>query len=135
VLVFTGRGVPGVPVFAAAYLSLLEMAVMSSVVILFSTFTTPVLTSFFSVCIFIAGYLSGDLRAFASRFGGAAVRYVMEAFYYILPNLKIFDLRNEAVHELRFSSGEILLATLYALVYCFCVLYFAYLIFRRREFS
>jgi Cu-processing system permease protein len=77
-------------IFAAVYLSLLEMAVICSMVVLFSTFTTPVLTSFFSLCLFIAGSLSGDLRTFAEKFGGAAVKGIMDAVYVILPNLAVF---------------------------------------------
>ncbi len=135
VMIFWGRGDVNLPVLSAAYLSMLEMAVMSAVVIFFSTFTTPVLTSFFTICVFVAGTLSGDLRAFASKFGGVAVRYVTEVFYYVLPNIKVFNLRNEAVHDLRFNGGDVALATLYAAVYCGVVLYFACLVFRRREFS
>lgn len=135
VMVLVGRGEVDMPLLSAAYLSVLEMAVVSSVVLFFSTFTTPLLTSFFSLCVFIAGSLSGDLRAFARRFGGAAVKYIMEAFYYLLPNMKVFNLRHEAVHELRYNASDIVMATLYAVVYCGVILYFSYLVFRRREFS
>jgi len=121
--------------FWAIYMSLLEVSVICSIVIFFSAFTTPVLTSFFSVCIFIAGSLSGDLRAFARKFGGTVVRYLMEGFYYILPNLSVFNFRNEAVHHLRFGTWDPALATLYAAVYCSVVLYLACLVFKRREFS
>ncbi len=134
-MILWGNGRVNIPVLSAVYLSMLEMAVISAVVIFFSTFTTPVLTSFFAVCIFVAGSLSGDLRAFASKFGGPAVRHLTEFLYYVLPNIKVFNLRNEAVHDLRFNGGDIALATLYAAVYCGVVLYFAYLVFRRREFS
>ena len=121
--------------FAALYLSLLEMAVICSVVVLFSTFTTPILTSFFSLCIFVAGSLSGDLRAFAEKFGGAAMKWIMEVLFIALPNLKVFNLRHEAVHGLGYAWTDLGLATLYAVVYCGAVLYVAYLIFRRREFA
>jgi Cu-processing system permease protein len=121
--------------FAAIYLSLLEIAVICSVVVLFSTFTTPVLTSFFSLCLFVAGSLSGDLRAFAEKFGGAAVKQIVEVLYVILPNLAVFNLRHEAVHNLSFTGNDVGLATLYAAVYCSAALYFAYLIFQRREFA
>jgi ABC-type transport system involved in multi-copper enzyme maturation permease subunit len=121
-------------VFAALYLSLLEMMVMCAVVVFFSTFTTPVLTSFFSLCFFVAGSLSNDLREFAQKLGGAFMKYVMEIFYYLLPNLKVFNLRHEAVHNLHFRGNDLILATVYAAVYCGVVLYFAYLVFRRREF-
>ena len=135
VMIVTGGGRPGPAVFFAVYLSMLEMATVSAVVIFFSTFTTPVLTTFFSVCVFVAGNLSGDLRAFSRKFGGTVVKYTMEAIYYLLPNMKVFDLRNEAVHELRYGSGDILLATLYAVVYCSVLIYFAWLVFRNREFA
>jgi Cu-processing system permease protein len=122
-------------IFVAVYLSLLEIAVVCSIVVLFSTFSTPVLTSFFSLCFFIAGSLSGDLRTFAEKFGGAAVKGIMDAAYVILPNLAVFNLRHEAVHDLPFTASEIALATLYAVSYCVAALYFAYLIFKRREFA
>jgi ABC-type transport system involved in multi-copper enzyme maturation permease subunit len=130
-----GRGALRSAVLAAVYLSLLETMVICAVVIFFSTFTTPILTSFFSLCFFVAGSLSNDLKAFAQRFGGTAVRYIVDVLYYLLPNLKVFNLRHEAVHDLAFSGIDLALATVYAAVYCGAVLYFAYLVFRRREFS
>jgi len=130
-----GRGDLRGAILAAVYLSLLETMVICAVVIFFSTFTTPILTSFFSLCFFVAGSLSNDLRAFAQRFGGTAVRYIVDVFYYLLPNLKVFNLRHEAVHDLAFRGTDLALATVYAGVYCGAVLYFAYLVFRRREFS
>ncbi|MBN2185451.1 MAG: ABC transporter permease [Candidatus Krumholzibacteriota bacterium] len=135
VMVLIGRGEVTVTVLLAAYLSMLEMVVMSAVVIFFSTFTSPILTSFFSLCFFVAGSLSGDLTVFANRFGGNSMKYFTKGFYYMLPNLKIFNLRHEAVHDLRFNSSDIGMTTLYALIYCAVILYFANLLFSRKEFS
>ncbi len=122
-------------VFMAIGLSLIEIGLIISVMIFFSTFTTPLLTSFFTICIFVAGSLSGDLRLFAQKFGGKMMNYVMDALYFTLPNLKVFNLRHEAVHGLRYSSVEILLPAAYGIVYTAAMLYFAWLVFRRREFS
>ena len=93
------------------------------------------LTSFFTICIFVAGTLSGDLRLFAQKFGGRAMNYVMDILYFTLPNLNVFNLRHEAVHGLRYSASEILLPAAYGIVYMCAMLYFAWLVFRRREFS
>ena len=101
---------------------------------LFSTFTTPMLTSFFALCCFAAGSLSGDLKVFAEKFGGAGMKLVTNAFYYLLPNLGVFNLRHEAVHDLPFGPADLLLPTAYAAVYSAVVVYFACLVFRRREF-
>ena len=130
-----GNGVLRPAVFASVYLSLLETTVMCAIVMFFSTFTTPMLTSLFALCIFAAGSLSNDLKVFAEKFGGAGMKLVTACFYYLLPNLKVFNLRHEAVHGLPFSAGDIALATCYAAVYCAVVVYFACLIFRRREFA
>ena len=130
-----GKGVLSPAVFASVYLSFLETAVVCSLVLLFSTFTTPLLTSFFALSIFAAGSMSGDLRVFASKFGGGGMKLATDALYYLLPNLKVFNLRHEAVHGLPFAAGDILRATIYAVVYSLAVLYFACVIFRRREFK
>jgi Cu-processing system permease protein len=130
-----GKGIVRPAVFASVYLSFLETTVVCSIVMLFSTFTTPMLTSFFALCIFAAGSLSGDLKVFASKFGGEGMQIVTGSLYYLLPNLKVFNLRHEAVHNLPFATGDILRATIYAAVYCAVVLFFACSIFRRREFK
>lgn len=130
-----GRGFLRPAVFAAVYLSVLEVTVMCAVVIFFSTFTTPILTSFFALCLFAAGSLSNDLRIFAEKFGGTFMKIAMSAFYYILPNLKVFNLRHEAVHDLPFETADLFMATLYAAVYCSVFLFFAHLVFKKREFS
>jgi ABC-type transport system involved in multi-copper enzyme maturation permease subunit len=121
--------------FAAVALSLVEIAVITAIVVLFSTFTTPVLTSFFTIGVFVAGSLGSDLRIFAQKFGGAAMRRVMDVLYFMLPNLSIFNLRHEAVHGLRLTGHEFLVSLLYGAVYAAAMLYFAWLIFRRREFA
>jgi ABC-type transport system involved in multi-copper enzyme maturation permease subunit len=122
-------------VFLAVGMSLVEIGLIVAVMIFFSTFTTPLLTSFFTICIFIAGSLSGDLRLFARKFGGRVMNYVMDVLYFTLPNLKVFNLRHEAVYGLRYSASEVLLPAAYGIVYTAAILYFAWLVFRRREFS
>lgn len=120
-------------VVAAVALSLVEIAVITAIVVFFSTFTTPILTSFFTIGVFAAGSLGADLRAFAQKFGGEAMRRVMDALYFTLPNLAVFNLRHEAVHGLRLTASEFFLSLLYGAVYAGAMLYFAWLVFRRRE--
>jgi len=122
-------------VFAAIALSLVEIAVISAIVVFFSTFTTPILTSFFTIGVFVAGSLGSDLRAFAQKFGGAVMQRVMDVLYFTLPNLSVFNLRHEAVHGLRLTAGEFLVSLIYGSVYAAAMLYFAWLVFRRREFA
>ncbi|UCF06760.1 MAG: ABC transporter permease [bacterium] len=134
VMILSGRGQLTPAVFAAVYGALLETVVMGAVVIFFSTFTTPILTMLFSLGIFVMGSLSNDLRIFAQRYGGEAMKLVTGVLYYLLPNLQVFNLRHEAVHDLHFRGIDLLNASLYAALYCSVILFFSYMIFRRREF-
>lgn len=135
VMMLVGGGKITPAVFYAIGLTLIEIGLIVAVMIFFSTFTTPLLTSFFTICIFVAGTMSGDLRLFAQKFGGKVMNYIMDVLYFTLPNLKLFNLRHEAVHGLRYSAAEILLPAAYGIVYTAAMLYFAWLVFRRREFS
>jgi hypothetical protein len=58
----------------------------------------------------------------------------MQIFYYVLPNLEMFNLRAAAVHDLPMEPLRFGIAVLYAMVYSAAVLLLAMAAFRRREF-
>jgi Cu-processing system permease protein len=119
--------------FWAVYLSIIEAAVIISVMVFFSSFSTPVLGSFFTLCVFVSGSLSKDLLAFAERFGGGTFKIAATAAYYLLPNLALFNIRQEAVHGLPLPNGFIYSVTIYGVFYSLFVLLLASLIFRGRD--
>lgn len=119
----------------AMYLTLLEGALVTALLTLFASFSSPVLGSFFTIACVVAGHFSGDLLAFAERFGGTVPRIVATGAYYVLPNLELLNARTEAVHHLPLPEGFVLSVTLYALAYTGVVLYLASVIFRAREVS
>lgn len=119
----------------AMYLTLLEGALVTALLTLFASFSSPVLGSFFTIACVVAGHFSGDLLAFAERFGGTVPRMVATGAYYLLPNLELLNARTEAVHHLPLPEGFVLSVTLYALAYTGVVLYLASVIFRAREVS
>ena len=119
--------------FWAVYLSVLEASVIISVMALFSSFSTPILGSFFTLCIFVSGSLSRDLLAFAERFGSTAFKVLATAAYYLLPNLALFNARQEAVHDLPLQDGFIYSVTIYGIFYSLFMLLLASLVFRRKD--
>lgn len=119
----------------AAFLTLLEGAVVTALLTLFSSFTSPVLGSFFTISCVVAGHFSNDLLAFAERMSGTAPKLVVGAAYYLLPNLELLNVRSEAVHALALPVGFVGSVTLYAVAYTAVVLYLATVIFRAREVS
>ncbi|MGD8413822.1 MAG: ABC transporter permease, partial [Candidatus Latescibacterota bacterium] len=120
-------------IFWAIYLSMLEIALIAAVLSFFSSFTSPVLASFFTICMAAAGHLSKDLLEFADRFTGAAPKFFAHAAYYLLPNLGLFNVRQEAVHGLTLPDGFIGAVTLYGIFYTLTVLFLSAIVFKLKE--
>jgi ABC-type transport system involved in multi-copper enzyme maturation permease subunit len=134
-LVYVGGSDRAVTIWGGIYLIFLELAILTAVAILFSSFSTPALSAMFTFAIFVIGHLSSALRDFASGFASAAVRYIFEAIYYLLPNLAHFSYRTESANGMVPAADMLAAATLYAVVYIAILLTLATLIFSRRNFK
>ncbi|MFQ5657403.1 MAG: ABC transporter permease [Candidatus Methylomirabilales bacterium] len=119
----------------AVFLIFVELMVTTAVATLFSSFTTPTLSAIFTLSIFVIGHLSRDLKEFAAQFGGATVKALTLALYYLMPNLSAFNIRAQAVHGVSVPLSFIGLSTLYGAFYLSAVLILAMLIFQRRDFK
>ena len=120
-------------ILVSVYLSVLEVALVTAVLSFFSSFTSPLLSSLFTLCVFIAGHLSTDLLEFARHFGGMGFKIVASAGYYLLPNLSLFNVRSEAVHNLPLMDGFVGSVTIYGALYTVVLLFLSSLIFRRKD--
>jgi len=122
-------------IFWAVYLSMFEIGLVAAVLSFFSSFTSPVLASFFTICTAVSGHLSKDLLEFADRFSGAIPKFFASAAYYLLPNLGLFNIRQEAVHGLSLPDGFIGSVTIYGFFYTVVLLFLSALIFKLKEIS
>jgi hypothetical protein len=116
-------------------LTVVEMMVVTAVVIFFSSFTSSVLTSIFTLGVFVAGRMLPDLQSFAVVTASPGVERATDVFGYILPNLDLFDVRNAAVHGLPIDGHHVAWAVLYGVLYSIVLLLVADVLFRRREFK
>lgn len=121
--------------FLSIYLSMFEIALIAAVLSFFSSFTSPVLASFFTICAAAAGHLSKDLLAFADRVDAAVPAFLAKAAYYALPNLGLFNVREEAVHGLLLPEGFVGAVTVYGLFYTSVLLFLSAYIFKLKEIS
>ena len=121
--------------FVSIGMSVCEMLLITAVVIFFSSFSTPVLTSLFTLGVFLAGRMLGDLQAFAAVADNESVAQSIRVLKVLLPNLDLFDVRNAAVHGLPIDSAHITYAVAYTGIYSLCLLLVSDLLFRRREFK
>ncbi len=116
----------------AIWLTYLEVSVITSVAILFSCFTTPMLAAVFTLGTFILGHLSWGLRDLSAELTGAA-SWLAIGIYYLLPNLETFNVRPQVVHDLALPRGYLLESFIYAAAYTIGMLLLAVILFRRRD--
>lgn len=133
-LVFVHSGRVEASLLPALYFSFLEFLLVTAVAILFSTFSTPILSSIFSLAFFLIGHLSWGLELLLRKIVAPVSRAAVTVLYRLLPDLENFNVRTEVVHGLPIPAGLYLDATLYGLVYTAFLLGLAVLIFRRRDF-
>ena len=119
----------------AVYMTMLEAGLVTALLTLFSCFTSPLLSSFFTIACVVCGHFSADLLDYANRFTDAAPQLALKGIYYLLPNLGLVTLRTEAVHNLSIPNGMLPAVTAYAMMYVAVLLYVSTLIFRAREVS
>jgi len=137
---------PTASLLQAIYLVYLEMALITAAALLFSSFSTPVLSALFTFGLYVAGHLSGDLidhLKFVRKFdpdltgsiGAEGWRDgLMHAVYYAIPNLDNFNIRGRVVYGLSLPEHYLFFNTLYGLCFIAVFLLAACLIFRRRDF-
>jgi ABC-type transport system involved in multi-copper enzyme maturation permease subunit len=117
----------------AIYLIYLQLALVTALALLFSTFSSSLLSALFTGFFFVAGHFSADLKNLETVVESAYLPSVTRWFYYVIPNFRNFDLKARVV------SGDIVpwsflgYSTAYGLIYVAFLLLIATVVFRRRN--
>ena len=122
-------------IWPAVALIYFELLVLTSVALLFSSFSSPALSALLTFFIFIIGHFSADLKSFANSMGSTTARWLFSSLYYLLPNLANYSFITPAAHGQVPDGTSLGLGLAYAVVYVTVVLAAASLIFRRRNFK
>jgi len=115
-------------------MTLMELAVLTAVAVLFSAFTTPITGAVFTFAVYFVGHLTRDLRLLAAMSPSPVVKLVSQFLYYVLPNFANFNIRGEVVNNALLDPSALMLAVLYAAVYTATLLFISVAIFNRKEF-
>ena len=118
---------------AALFLVGIELMVVVAVATLFSSFSTPMLSAFFTLGIYALGHLSRNLYFLGQESEVDNVRRAATLIYRLLPDLETFNLSIQAVHALPIPAAEVGWALLYGLAYTTALLALAAYIFNRRD--
>jgi ABC-type transport system involved in multi-copper enzyme maturation permease subunit len=122
-------------IWPAVLLIYMELMILTAVALLFSSFSTPMLSALLTFLTFIIGHFSADLKTFAASMGTTSARWFFGALYYLLPNLANYSFITPAAHGQRPAASAIAAALAYAIVYIAILLAAATLIFNRRNFK
>jgi ABC-type transport system involved in multi-copper enzyme maturation permease subunit len=113
----------------------LELLILTALSLLFAAFSTPTLSTAFTLLVFVIGRLSRDLLAFAAQFGSVSLHAAASVIYYALPNLSRFNLGDAVASGLPLPPEALALTAIYGLAYAAAVLSVAIAIFQRRDFQ
>jgi ABC-type transport system involved in multi-copper enzyme maturation permease subunit len=122
-------------VWPAVGLIYLELTILTAVALLFSAFSSPIFSAFGSLAVFLIGHFTLDLKGLAALFDAAAVRGVVVALYYALPNLSTFSVITPAAHGIAPPPAHLAAALAYAVAWDVALLAAAGLLFARRDFK
>jgi ABC-type transport system involved in multi-copper enzyme maturation permease subunit len=120
-------------VLVAVYFILLKLALVVALALLFSCFTTPLLSILYTAGLYVAGLFVAEMRTFQSDTMSLAMRSLLRWLSYLLPNFENFDVMAAAAHGRAIPTALIAQNTAYAVLYCAVVLAAAAAIFTRRN--
>jgi len=128
-------GTPEPGIFVASLGIYMELVLLTCLATFFSTFTTPVLSAIFTISLFILGHLTGYLHFIADQSKVAVVKWGGRALFYLLPNLEVFNWKNDVAYEQLPSMSIVGLATGYLFCYAACILALSCFLFARKDFK
>jgi Cu-processing system permease protein len=112
----------------------LELCLITAVALFFSCFSTPILSSIFSLAFYFIGHLSWGLETLIKKMEPGAGKAAAQILYTFLPDLENFNFKTEIVHHLLIPPQALLYSAIYGIFYTVFVLFLAILVFRKRDF-
>ena len=122
-----------VSILVAVYFILLELALVTALALFFSCFSSPMLSTLFTLGIYVTGVFAQDIRDFGLVTKNPAVLAITRVLYYLLPNFHNFNAIAAAAYGDKIPTTLIAQNTLYALLYVSLILLGASAVFSGRN--
>jgi ABC-type transport system involved in multi-copper enzyme maturation permease subunit len=120
-------------ILVAVYFILLKLALVTALALLFSCFSTPMLSTVFTLGLYLAGTFSTDIRSFGEVTESPVLGAVTKFLYYLLPNFNNFNAIAAAAYGRQIALVLVAQNTAYAAIYITLVLLAAAAIFSNRN--
>jgi ABC-type transport system involved in multi-copper enzyme maturation permease subunit len=119
-------------ILVALFFIVLQFLILCSLALLFSSFSSPLLSAVFAFSLFVIGSFAEDLRGFA-RMSHGLTQWLATGAAYLVPNFSALNVIGQVAHEQPVSGQLIAYNTAYALAYSAMAICGAVLIFERRN--
>jgi Cu-processing system permease protein len=117
----------------AIALTWMEMALIVSVSLLFSAFTTPMLSAMFTLGFYLIGHYNDFVDVAAISAQQPYLAGALKVLYYLLPNLEHFNVRSRVVYGLGVPGEYVGFAILYGMLFIALFLLLASILFSRKD--
>jgi ABC-type transport system involved in multi-copper enzyme maturation permease subunit len=119
-------------ILVAIYFILLQFMMVTSIALVFSSFSTPIESAVLTFAFFIVGCFSEDLRGFAEMAKGVA-HYLTMGMSYAIPNFSALNVIASVAHGNPVDHRLILMNSLYAFAYAGAAVCLASVVFQNRN--
>jgi ABC-type transport system involved in multi-copper enzyme maturation permease subunit len=119
----------------AIILILVKLLIVVAIALFFSTFTTPTLSTIYTLSIFVIGHLTNDIKTFSERAGKPLLKFFGQAIYYLIPNLSNYSWLDSATYGEIMPAKTFLLTLLAGIFTAGFILALASLILDRKDFA
>ena len=116
-----------------ALLLFFQGAILTAWALLFSALSTPILSSLFTLGIYLSGYLTGTLLTHYGAIFKGSSRIALQALYFLLPNFSLLNWKNQIVYTSSIPTGELLNGLFYGINYTLAILVLAVILYRERD--
>ncbi|MGB9067432.1 MAG: ABC transporter permease [Candidatus Acidiferrales bacterium] len=120
-------------ILIAIYFILLDLAMVTALAMFFSCFSSPMLSTLFTLAIYITGVFANDIHGLGDFTKSPAVLAVTRAIYYLVPNFHNFNAIATAAHGDPIPFALIWQNSLYAALYILLLLIASSAVFSRRN--
>jgi ABC-type transport system involved in multi-copper enzyme maturation permease subunit len=120
-------------ILVAVYFILLEFALVTALALFFSCFSSPMLSTLYTLGIYITGVFAEDIHGFGDFTRNSALLGVTRTLYYLIPNFHNFNVIATVAHGGSIPFSLVWQNTLYAALYVAVLLLAASAVFSRRN--
>ena len=113
-------------------LNFFELSIFIALTILFSTLTTPLASTIYSIVVLYIGHSISLVKKAAEK-SPQIIKLLADCIYYIFPNLEKFNIRNFIVYGVHPTPSQIIYPLLYSVLFTAILLWLANLLLKKRD--